>query len=383
MSTKSDFLVIGAGIAGASAGYYLSCHGKTVVLEKETQPGYHSTGRSAALFSEHHGPKIICRLARCSHPFLDNPPDGFTNTPLLTDRGVLFVGKSHEHEKARELLSGDDAIAPPLQAVNTAQTLSLVPFLHKAHAEIGVFYPAAKEIDVAALHQGFLRGIKSNGGEVSTDSNVIAVTRLGNAWRVKTQKDVFETGMIINAAGAWADEIAAMAGLEKIGLVPKRRTIITVGLPAAHQNKHYPMVISLDQKFYFKTETGSLLASPMDTTPVPPQDAQPEEIDIATAAFLLEERTTLKADKINNSWAGLRTFLPDDAPAVGKDPGAENFIWLAGQGGYGIKTSEAAARCAVSLSLTNDLPQDVKAMGITRGMLDARRTYGEKTSLIA
>jgi D-arginine dehydrogenase len=383
MATIVEFLIIGGGIAGASAAYYFAPHGKTVMLEMESQPGYHSTGRSAAIFSEYHGPELICQLARASHDLYKNPPEEFADTPILSDRGMLFVGTHEDTEKSREMLEASLGRAATLQSLAAAEALKLVPFLNPDHAVVAISYPGAQEMDVAALHNGYLRGLKSRGARLLTNAAAIQISRQANTWLVSTAREVFEAGTIINAAGAWADQVAGLAGLQMLGLVPKRRTVMTVDLPSDYANQLYPMVISLDQKFYFKTETGSLMASPMDTTPVAAQDVQPEEIDIAGAAWLLQERTSLKVHRIKRSWAGLRSFLPDDAPVVARDPQAENFIWLAGQGGYGIKTCDAMGRCAVSIALTGDLPPDIKRLGITREQLGAGRTYGPKTSLIS
>ncbi len=383
MATKVDFLVIGGGIAGAAAAYYFAPHGKTVVLEMESQPGYHSTGRSAAIFSEYHGPKLVCQLARASHAFYEQPPDGFTDTPILSERGMLFVGSQSEAAKGRDMLTAAASRPAQLQSLTASDALALLPFLQPEHAAVAVSYPGAQEMDVAALHQGYLRGLKRRAATLVCNAPVRQISRQGRCWRVHTAQAVYEAAIVVNAAGAWADPVAAMAGLQPLGLVPKRRTVISVALPAAYQNRRYPMLISLDQKFYCKTEGASLLASPMDTTRLAPQDVRPEEEDIARAAWLLEQRTTLRVQRIINCWAGLRTFLPDDAPVVARDPQADNFIWLAGQGGYGIKTSDALGRCAVAMALTGDLPAQIKDAGITANSLDARRVYASKTSLIS
>jgi D-arginine dehydrogenase len=295
--------------------------------------------------------------------------------PLLTERGLLFLGTEHETRQADDILAQGKERPAELRKINSAEALALVPFLKPAFAQIGVHYPDAKEIDVAALHQGWIRGLKKRGGEFLMKQPVTGIERRSGTWIVTTKSDSFETGMLVNAAGGWADAVAILAGLKPLGLIPKRRTIITIDTPPAIHSGHYPMVIYLDEKFYFKTEAGGLIASPMDAAPVAPHDVQPEELDIATAAWLLEERTTLPVPRIKSSWAGLRSFLPDEAPVAGRDPAADNFIWLAGQGGFGIKTCDALARCAVELALNGDIPADVKAQGIRREQLAAGREF--------
>ena len=231
MATKVDFLVIGGGIAGAAAAYYFAPHGKTTVLEMESQPGYHSTGRSAAIFSEYHGPQLVCQLARAGFDFYRNPPAGFSDTPILTERGMLFIGTRSDSAKAAEMLQASRSRPALLQSLTSAEALALVPFLRPAQAALAVAYPAAQEIDVAALHHGHLRGLKKRGGALITSAQVLQISRQGQAWQVRTASDVFDAGTVINAAGAWADLIGEMAGLQKLGLVPKRRTVITVDLP--------------------------------------------------------------------------------------------------------------------------------------------------------
>ena len=383
MSVKTDFLVIGGGIAGASAGYHLAAHGKTIVLEQESQPGYHSTGRSAAIFSEYHGPRVVCQLARASYGFFNTPPEGFSATPILVDRGMMFIGAADQKGVGDAMLLPENNTPTLLNAISSDEALKLVPFLKPEQVEVAIHYPSAREIDVAALHGGWIRGVKARGGDVVTSAKVESIVRHANGWTVKTKSETYEAGVVVNAAGAWADEVGAMAGLKRMGLVPKRRTVITVDLPPEHAKRSHPMVIFLDSQFYFKTEAGAVLASPMDTTAVDPHDVQPEDIDKATAAWLLEERTTLKVPRIKSSWAGLRSFLPDDVPVIARDPDAPNFIWLAGQGGYGIKTCDAMARCAVGIALNDDFPDDVKAIGLAKGTFAAHRNYGVKTNLIS
>lgn len=358
-----DFLIIGAGIAGSSAGYHFADLGKTIILEREDVPGYHSTGRSAAIFRETHGSKTICALSRASFDFFNAPPSDLTDVPILSDRGILFTGGDDE-DRAIEEIEHIVGQGGTVERCGADKAQELVPFLKPEFAQNNLYEPSAKEIDVAALHQIWLRGFKKKGGELITKAEVFDVQFGDGVWRVKAGGERYQAKTLINAAGGWADELAKLAGVKPVGLVPKRRTIITVDLPAEYHGHLYPMVISLDDSFYFKTEHGTALASPMDETPISPCDVQPEDIDIATAAYLFEQRTGIPVQNIKNRWAGLRVFTPKGEPVVCRAPDNENFIWLAGQGGYGIKTCDAMARSAVSMFERNDLPEDVKAQGL-------------------
>lgn len=364
MSITCDFLIIGGGIAGSSAGYYFADLGKTVVLEAEDQPGYHSTGRSAAIYRETHGTKTICGLSRASHSFFLNPPSDLTDVPILSDRGILFTGGTDQEAAIQEIEHIVDQ-GGTVERCDYERARELVPFLTPAYAQNNLYEPAAKEMDVAALHQVWLRGLKKKGGTLAVKERAEAIIYKDGVWHVTTNKNTYEAGLFVNAAGAWGDEVAEMAGVKPLGIIPKRRTIITADLPSEYHGRIYPMVISLDDTLYFKNEHGTILISPMDETPMPPCDVQPDDMDIATAAWLFEERTGIKVTKINNRWAGLRVFTPWGDPVAARAPENDQFIWLAGQGGYGIKTCDAMARSAVSIYQSGDLPADVRDAGLT------------------
>lgn len=359
-----DFLIIGAGIAGSSAGYHFAGLGKTIILEREDVPGYHSTGRSAAIYRETHGSKTICSLSRASFAFFNNPPADLADVPILSDRGILFTGGDDEERAITEIehIVGQGGT---VERCGADKARELVPFLKPEFAQNNLYEPSAKEIDVAALHQIWLRGFKKKGGTLITKAEVYELSFDKGVWTVKAGDEIYQAKTLINAAGGWGDELAKLAGIKPVGLVPKRRTIITADLPPEYHGALYPMVISLDDSFYFKTEHGTALVSPMDETPIAPCDVQPEDIDIATAAYLFEQRTGISVAQIKNRWAGLRVFTPSGEPVVCRAPENENFIWIVGQGGYGIKTCDAMARCAVSMFEKNDLPEDVKSQGLS------------------
>jgi D-arginine dehydrogenase len=233
------------------------------------------------------------------------------------------------------------------------------------------------DIDVGALHQGFLRGFKARGGRLMTGAGVWAIERRGESWRIQTAAGDLTAGTVVNAAGAWADEIAETAGIAPLGLVPRRRTVITFDPPGGIAVAHWPMTIDVDESVYFKPEAGRILASPCDETPMPPSDAQPDEWDVAVAVDRLQEATTLTVERIAHKWAGLRSFLADKLPAVGPDTAEPTFFWLAGQGGYGIKTAPALGRMAAALLTGREIPADLAELGLTAPALGPGRFNGD------
>jgi D-arginine dehydrogenase len=362
---EADFLVVGAGIAGASVGYWLAQNAKVIVLERESQPGYHSTGRSAALFSETYGNFAIRAITVSSGDFFDSPPPGFTDHPLVSPRGALIFGNEAQLPKLDRMYADWIKLVSTVQRLDKAQTLKLCPLLNEDKVAGAVFEPDAKDIDVHATHQGFLRALRGHGGHVQNKAEVLSATYSGDKWLVKTPSGDFSAPVLINAAGAWCDVLAGMAGAQPVGLVPKRRTAFTFSGPPDLDYAHLPMVLDADEEFYFKPEVGQFLASPADETPVDPCDVQPEEYDIAEAAAQIEEYTSLRIKRINNKWAGLRSFVADRSPVVGFDDKAPGFFWLAGQGGYGIQTSPAMGEVAAALAMKQPLPARIAALGVT------------------
>jgi D-arginine dehydrogenase len=341
----ADVLVIGAGIAGASVAYELAAERRVVVLEQEDVPGFHSTGRSAALFSETYGNATVRALSRESRPFLAAPPDGFGEAPLLTPRGALFVGSQAQRPQL-EALAADARGA--FAWVSGEEALARVPVLKPEAAVAGLYEAGAMDIDVAALHQGYLAGLRRRGGRVATDAGVSELRREAGGWIAVTPAGEFAAPVVIDAAGAWADHVASLAGLAPLGLAPKRRSVAVApgpDMPFAG----WPLVIDADERWYFKPDAGRLLLSPADEAPSEPLDAQPEDLDIAIAIDRIERATTLTFRRIIRRWAGLRTFAADRTPVCGFDVRADGFFWLAGQGGFGIQTAAALARRAARL----------------------------------
>lgn len=371
MSGQPDILVVGAGIAGASAGYFLAREGLRVrILERETQPGYHATGRSAALFSETYGPPVICKLSTASRAFLADPPAGFADHPLLTPRGVMVLATESERGHAETLLSEGRANGAGVEQLDAAALQAAVPILQPGLFALGVLERRAMDIDVAALHQGFLRGFRHAGGAVATDAEVERIERRDGTWHVITRRgDEHSAPVLVNAAGAWADAVAEIAGVRPLGLVPKRRTAVMIDLPPGIDPTTWPLTGDLASTFYFKPDAGRLLLSPADETPVPPQDVQPEIEDVATVIDRFMQVSTVNVERPGETWAGLRTFVADGDPVAGYAPDREGFFWLAGQGGYGIQTAVALGRIAAALASERDLPAEATAIGLTTGDL--------------
>ncbi len=368
-----DFVVIGAGIAGGSVGYALAEHGDVAVLEREDQPGYHSTGRSAAQYTALYGNRAIRALTRLGKAFFDDPPAGFTDHPILAPRGALFVVSAQQRDKMRELADFAASEEVPVRELSKDETLAMVPVLRPDAFECGLHEPESTDIDVHALHQGYLRGLRARGGKVVTDAEVTGMTYAAGRWNVQSRAGDFSAPIIVNAAGAWADVIAALAGAAPVGLVPKRRTAMLFDPPDGLDCAGWPLTIDMDEQWYFKPDAGLLFGSPADETPVAPCDVQPEELDLAIAIDRIETGTSLKIGAIAHRWAGLRSFVADKSLVIGFAPDAKGFFWLAGQGGYGIQTSPAASAAAAGLIVNGCLPDAFDEYGLSPANLSPAR----------
>lgn len=370
-----DIIVVGAGIAGASLAAELAPSSRVLLLERETQPGYHSTGRSAAQYSCTYGPPVIRALSRASGAFLETPPQGFAENPLLTPRSVLFIGKA-EHKEAVEAAFDEFSGHGAVRHVAPAEALAMMPLLRAEWAAAALLEEDSADMDVHALHHGYLRRVRDAGGRIETGAEATAIERDRAGWLVVTTKGTFRAGILVNAAGAWADAVGTMAGAAPIGLIPKRRTAMTIAAPGGNAPSDWPMVADINDTFYVKPEAGRLLASPADATPSPPCDAQPEEIDLAICAERLESALDIEVRRIETRWAGLRSFVADGCPVVGFDKSVPDLFWLAGQGGYGIQTAPAMARAAAALVAGRPLPGDIEDQGVEKAMLTPDRLAG-------
>ena len=370
-----DILIIGGGIAGASAAYSLTQRGRQVtLLEAEHHCGMHTTGRSAALFIEGYGNAAIRAFTRASRSFFTTPPSGFCEGPLLSPRGVLVVGAAGQGNEMDALLAETAAASVvPMEQIDAAAARAIVPVLREDYVAHALLDRAAMDIDVDALHQGFLRGMRRNGGTIITDARVDRIDRVGGTWRVSTKAGVFEAAILVNAAGAWADQIATLAGVAPLGLVPKRRTALLVDAPPDSRISGWPGVIDVSETFYFKPSSGKLLLSPADETPSEPGDAQPDEMDIAIAVDRVQQAADIPVRHVARSWAGLRSFFPDKTPAVGWDSDVPDFFWLAGQGGYGIQTAPALGETTAAIIEGKPLPEGFADEGADPALLSPGR----------
>ena len=360
----TEFLIIGGGIAGASTGYALAEHGSVIVVEREEHCGYHTTGRSAALLTEAWESPLIRRITALGREFLEDPPVRFTDVPLVSPRPIMLIGRLDQSEAVDSAVAGARPQVPSVRLIDGEEAVELCPVLRPGYVERAVFEPHGRTIDVDALLQGFLRGIRRRRSRVLTTSPVTAVDRDGDGWMVSAGAETIHSDYLINAAGSWADQVAALAGLEPIGLQPKRRTAFTFPAPESFDVRSWPAVVDIDEQFYFEPEGVQLLGSPADQTPMDPHDVRHEEIDVALGIERIQTATTLEIHSIRRAWAGLRTFTPDGVPVVGPDPENPRFIWLAGQGGFGIMTSPGMAAMATSLIIDGELPESSVRGGV-------------------
>jgi len=376
MQSRCDVLVIGAGIAGASVAWELACAGQQVLLlEREAQPGYHTTGRSAALYSATYGTPAIQALTRASRAFYDAPPAGFADTPILAPRGVAYVAARHQQDLIQPAFEHAQARNPAVHRLDCAALLALLPCLKPDAVAGGVAEPDAADIDVHALHQGNLRGRGAR-------ARCCAPMPRWWGWRawamVPTGRSRSPaarccTRAVVNAAGAWADEVARLAGVTPVGLEPRRRTAFTFSVPHGMDATHWPAAIGIAEDWYFKPDAGQLLGSPANADPVPPHDVVPEKLDVALGIHRIEEMTCFEIRRPTRTWAGLRSFVPDGDPVIGWDDAVPGFFWLAGQGGYGIQSAAGAARLARNLLLDEPLDARLEQEGLERQILGPER----------
>ena len=373
-SPSPEVIVIGAGIAAASIGCFLAARGRVLLLEREAQPGYHSTGRSAALFIESYGTPQVRALTRASRAFLEAPPAGFAEVPILSRRGSLVVGTADQLGELDAQFAELRPHAPHARRLDTRSVCELVPVLRPDVIAGGVLEPDAADIDVNALHQGYLRGVKRRGGAVACDAEVTALARGDGLWHVATRDGQrFEAPLVVNAAGAWCDVVGRLAGARPIGLVPKRRSAFVFAPPAGVDATRWPAFVAVDESWYVKPDAGQLIGSPANADPVEPQDVQPEELDIALGIDRIETFTTLTIRRPTRIWAGLRSFVADGDLVGGFDAAAPGFFWIAAQGGYGIQTSPAMGEACAALARGLPLPERIAAFGLTEAMLSPER----------
>lgn len=364
--------IVGAGIAGASMAAHLPPALKVLILEAEDAPGFHSTGRSAAIYSGIYGNQLVRTLSRASFPFLAAPSAGFCDVPLVSPRGLLFTARADQMGAFEQMRAQPDVRAATT-ALTGEQVCALCPRLKPGYAIQALYERGGYDIDVGALHGGLLRQARRNGAQLIMRATVTALVATRDSWRIATSAGDFEATIVVNAAGAWADKVAGLAGAAACRLEARQRTMVLMdvaGEPLPHDS---PMVVDVEEQFYFKPESGGVLLSPADETPVPPGDVQPEELAVATAIDRVETATTFAFRRMRSAWAGIRCFAPDRSPVVGFDPDVPRFFWLAGQGGYGIQTAPALGRLSAALVTGDALPTDLMDGGVTVGELSPAR----------
>ncbi|WP_426701991.1 NAD(P)/FAD-dependent oxidoreductase [Rhodanobacter sp. Col0626] len=367
-----DAIVIGAGMAGASVAYFMAPHARVLVLEREAYAGMHSTGRSAALFSETYGSPQVRALTRAARPFLAQPPPGFAAQPILTPRGTTIIGSAAQVDDVRAMYEAIVPFTRDIELHDGARVQAAVPVLLPEFARIGLHEPGAADIDVNELHQGFLRGLRARGGQLRLDVDIRAITRSAGGWQVDDGEQVFRAPLLLNAAGAWVDRVATLAGVAPLGITPKRRSAFVFDPPENLATAHWPFVTSFDESFYFKPDAGLLLGSCANADPVEPHDVQPEEYDIALGIHRIEEATTMTIRRPRRTWAGLRSFVADGDLVGGFAADAPGFFWVAAQGGYGIQTSAAMGEFCAHLALGRPLPAPLLDAGLSPAMLAPR-----------
>jgi D-arginine dehydrogenase len=365
----ADIVVLGAGIAGASIAAELAADARVLLLEMEDRPGYHTTGRSAAMYIASYGNPTIRKLNRASLGFLQGPPDDFDDSGCLTPRGMLYVATEADRREIDALVAEEPGVEP----IEPGEALAEVPILRAEAVAAAAHEASACEIDVARLHQAWLRRFRRRGGELRCRAPATALTRKGGTWRVETPAGVVQAPIVVNAAGAWADAVAGLAGLPPVGLIAMRRTAAILPPPDGLAIDRWPLVYDIGERYYFKPEAGKLLVSPADKTPVEPGDATVDDMVLAEGLHRFEQAVTLQVRRVERRWAGLRTFAPDDTTVVGFDPESEGFFWFAGQGGYGIQTCPAMAWLGAALARGQAVPPVLTAEGLDAAEVAPRR----------
>ncbi len=376
---NADVIVLGAGMAGASVAAELAPGRRVLLLEREEQPGLHATGRSAAMFFESYGNATVRALTRASREFLEHPPAGFADTPLLSPRGAMFVADAARIFLLEAMLEADPPIGD-CQPLDAAAARERCPLLSEDWIAGALLDESGHDMDVATIHLGYLKRGRHAGMQLVTGTGDTRIERVGDTWRVHTRAGTFTAPVLVNATGAWADQVAKQAGVRPIGLQPLRRSAVLLPAPAGYDFARWPMVIDVEEEFYFKPDAGQLLLSPANEDPMEPCDAFPDDIDVAIAVDRFENATGTRVERVGHSWAGLRSFVADRAPVAGYDAEAPGFFWLAGQGGYGIQMAPALARAAAALVAGGALPGDIEELGISEQALSPTRlvaTRGE------
>ena len=375
-----EAVVIGGGAAGASVAYELSCFGPVVLVEREAGLGYHSTGRSAAVISENYGPLGWQTLVTASRPFFKAPPPGFAANPLLHRIGALYFGTRDQEASLRNDEAELKRRGVSCRLLPATEAARLSPTVRTDGFTLALHEPECADIDADALVQGYVRAGKARGLRTLMSTEAVTLERRTAVWHVRTSGGEFTASRVVNAAGSWADEVAARAGIRPKGLQPYRRTAITFEAPEGSDVRSWPMTFDVAETWYFKPEAGHVMVSPVDKTACPACDAAPDEYDVALAIDRIENATIMKVRRIVSRWAGLRTFAADEQPVIGPDPDEASFHWLAGQGGNGVMGAPGAAQLAAALAMGESLPGFVGAYGMDIGRVLPSRNFVAKAA---
>jgi D-arginine dehydrogenase len=361
MSKEFDIIVIGAGIAGASVAAHLAETQRVAICEMEERPGYHTTGRSAAAYEPNYGPPAILALTRAARPHFD--AGGF-----LTPRDTMFYMAEGQEQAFERLMTVQQGMAE----ISPAEARRRFPLLREGYAKRAVLDTGTADIDVDLLHQSYLRLFRQRGGELHCDHPVIALERNGQ-WTVRTKGETIRARIIVDAAGAWGDVVAEMAGRRRVGLQPKRRSMAVVPGPEGVDVMRWPHVGDVGETWYMKPQSGKLMISPADATPVDPHDAYADDMSLAEGIDRFQQAIDCEVTRVERTWGGLRSFVPDGNPVVGYDAKEDGFFWLIGQGGYGIQSSPALSRLAAALVRGDAAPQDIVDEGLDLAEVSPKR----------
>jgi D-arginine dehydrogenase len=354
----TDIAIIGAGIAGAGVAAELAGDFKVVLAEQEDCAGYHSTGRSAAIFIRNYGNATIRALSNASAPLFEGADRALFRQPLLTQRGLLYVAGADGVDKHRELITSADGLCE----IDAGAAVAKVPVLRRETIAAAAYEEDARDINVAALHEGWLRKARTAGAGLLTGAPLLRAAYEGGHWRIETPAVRITPKILVNAAGAWADKVAERGGVATLGMTPMRRSMAVIPAPEGQDIAGWPLVADAAEGWYFKPEAGKLFVSPAEEILVEPHDAYVDDMVLAEGLYRFEQAVDVPVTRVERSWAGLRTFAPDRTPVAGFDATAANFFWLAGQGGYGIQTAPALSHLAGQLIRRASLPGDLEAL---------------------
>lgn len=362
---QKDFVIIGGGISGAAAAYFLSGLGSVALLEREPHYGAHSSGRTAGQYTVGITADCMRAMAGASRSFFTSPPEGFAETPLVSRRGSLTVGRAEQASVLDRLHERVQAVGGTSEKLDRDDAHALFPALLEDRFASGVYEADALDIDVDALLQGYIRGAKRNGAVLAAGAEIAAISRSTGGWTVTTGDETYQAAVLVNAAGAWADKIAALAGQAPIGITPYRRTAFTFPLLPGSTGAEWPHVTTADYSWYVKPEAGCFMGSPADAVPVEPGEMYADYVDVAQGIHNIERDTALKINRPLNTWAGMRSFVRDRNPVCGGRKGTADFLWMTAQGGCGVLTSPAMGEALAAIAQGADLPDPMRSLGLT------------------